>query len=124
VHIGYLSYYACSYFYFSDGGGTMSTHAIIKIEGFTACNIYKHCDGYPEYLLPWLTRFNENFKENRGVDPKYKFAQLLRDSVRSESEFRLNKSQFTGWGVTMSDTDDYTYTLHSDGRVTFKEAGQ
>jgi hypothetical protein len=104
----------------------MSTHAIIKIEGFTACNIYKHWDGYPEHLLPWLTRFNENFKANRGIDPEYKFAQLLRDSVRSESEFNLDKSQFTGWGVTISDisdTDDYTYTLHNDGRVTFKEAG-
>ena len=102
----------------------MSTRAIIKIEGFTACNIYKHWDGYPEHLLPWLTRFNENFAENRGVDSEYKFAQLLRDSVRSESEFGLDKSQFTGWGVTMSDSNKFTYTLHNDGSVTFKEAGQ
>lgn len=101
----------------------MSTNAIIKIEGFPYAKVYKHFDGYPNGTLPWLEKFNKDFAEKRGNDASYKFAQLLRDSVRSEEEFDLGNSRYTGWGVIKADPShqyEYEYTLHEDGRVTYE----
>ena len=101
----------------------MATRAQIKIEGITFVKVYKHWDGYPSGMLPWLEKFNQDFVENRGDDPEYKFAQLLRNSVRVEDEFGLDKSEHTGWGVIPynSSPEAYTYTLHRDGKVTYVE---
>ena len=101
----------------------MATRAQIKIEGITYAKVYKHWDGYPSDMLPWLEKFNQDFTENRGDDPEYKFAQLLRNSVRVEDEFGLDNSEHTGWGVIPynSSPDAYTYTLHRDGKVTYVE---
>ena len=44
----------------------MSTRAIIKIEGFKVAKVYKHYDGYPEGMIEWLTKFNEEFAKERG----------------------------------------------------------
>ena len=77
----------------------MSTRAIIKIQGFKVCEIYKHYDGYPEATLPWLEAFNKKFAAERGDDPRYKFAQLLRSSAFDCGEFGLDESRTTGWGV-------------------------
>jgi len=100
----------------------MATRSIIKIEGSKAV-IYKHWDGSPKATLPWLKKFNKAFAKNRGDDPEYKVAQLLRDSVRSGDEFHLDSSEYTGWGVYV-DTDgkidmdqDYTYILKTNGEV-------
>lgn len=100
----------------------MSTNAIIRIEGMTNAQVYKHWDGYPEGTLPWLKKFNESFKKHRGSDPEYKMAQLLRDSVRSEDEYHLDKSEYSGWGVyAYLDPKrcgaEFVYTLMDDGSV-------
>jgi len=102
----------------------MGTRCLISVEGFCGAKIYKHYDGYPEATLPWLEKFNMDFTKNRGIDPTYKFAQLLRDSVRSEKEFKLDQSKYTGWGVVHYSEDcgqEYEYVLKHDGSVNFKK---
>lgn len=102
----------------------MATRCTIKIEGIEYAKIYKHYDGYPQATFEWLEKFNSYFQFKRGDDPNYKFAQLLRDSVRNCSTYDLDPSQFTGWGVVAFDEDwceDYEYTLQKDGSVTIKE---
>jgi hypothetical protein len=106
----------------------MATRGIIKIEGVNFAQIYKHWDCYPEHpkyagtksLLDWLEAFNKEFVEERGDDPEYKFAQLLRASVRDAEEYNLDRSFDTGWGVVPYDSDygeEYVYTLKKDGTV-------
>lgn len=98
----------------------MATRAVIKIEGITHAQVYKHWDGYPEATLPWLEKFNKTFTEKRGDDAEYRFAQLLRDSVRHAESFALDPSEFTGWGVTPFGADhgqEFEYTLKADGSV-------
>jgi len=98
----------------------MSTRATIKIEGVEFAKVYKHWDGYPERTLPFLEKFNKDFAEQRGNDPDYKFAQLLRATKRLEQEFGLDDSDYTGWGVVSFQSDcgeEFEYTLHSDGTV-------
>jgi hypothetical protein len=99
----------------------MATRAIIKIEGVNFAKVYKHWDGRPENMLPWLETFNNEFTKERGVDPEYKFAQLLRSST--EERFGLDDSKCTGYGVVPFDAEcgeDYEYTLMDDGTVQFK----
>lgn len=99
----------------------MATRATIKIEGVTFARVYKHYDGYPEGMLPWLEEFNQSFAEARGDDPEYKFAQLLRSSVLLGDKYSLDDSPTTGYGVIPYSSDccdDYEYTLHKDGSVT------
>jgi hypothetical protein len=101
----------------------MATRCTIKIEGINYAKVYKHWDGYPDATLKWLTEFNKNFTNNRGDDPNYKFAQLLRNSIRDCSVFDLDPSQYTGWGVVPFDEHwgaEFEYTLHKDGSVTYK----
>lgn len=101
----------------------MATRSVIKVEGFTTAQLYKHWDGYPDSTLPWLEKFNREFTEKRGDDKSYKFAQLIRSSVFMQEEFRLDESTTTGWGVVGYDSDcgeEFIYTLHSDGTVTYK----
>lgn len=95
----------------------MSTNAIIKIEGIDLVEVYKHWDGYPEETLPWLEEFNKEFTKERGDDPEYKFAQLLRSSVS------LGGNLFTGWGVVKSGKwhYDFKYILNKDGSVDVEE---
>lgn len=95
----------------------MGTRSIIKVEGIEFAEVYKHFDGYPEGMVGWLTKFNKDFAENRGDDPGYKFAQLLRTS---QEEF---DGKYTGRGVVPYNSDmgqEYTYTLHTDGTVTYQ----
>lgn len=103
----------------------MATRALIKVEGLQGVCLYKHFDGYPEATLPWLQDFNESFTKERGDDPEYKFAQLIRSSVLLQEKFNLDPSTTTGWGVFTFKTSDglpdarqnYTYTLKTDGTV-------
>jgi hypothetical protein len=102
----------------------MATRCTIKIQGLTYAKVYKHWDGYPDDMLPWLTAFNTAFAKERGDDCQYKFAQLLRSSCRDASEFDLDNSIFTGWGVVGYRADmgqEYEYILKKDGTVTYKE---
>ena len=103
----------------------MATRCTIKIEGVYNVKIYKHFDGYPAATLPWLQDFNQKFMENRGIDSSYKFAQLLRSSVRDAEKYPLlDQSKYTGWGVIgYHDKGDeaYEYTLLNNGEVSYIE---
>ena len=99
----------------------MATRCTIKVEGVTYAKVYKYWDGYPEATLGWLEDFNMDFQEHRGIDPQYKFAQLLRSSLADSEKYGLDSSRYTGWGVMayMDDAgEDYEYTLNNDGTVT------
>jgi hypothetical protein len=102
----------------------MGTRCIIKVEGLNGVCVYKHWDGYPKNTLPWLKNFNKKFTEERGDDPEYKFAQLLRSSAFDSEEFDLGTDRTTGWGVLPLKNNDeipwdiaYAYTLKKDGTV-------
>lgn len=102
----------------------MSTNAVIQVEG-NDCIVYKHWDGYPSATLPFLREFHKRFLKNRGYDPTYETAQLLRATMTMGPDFELDPSEFTGWGVyagTVEDTDvPYAYVLHSDGSVSVND---
>tara|TARA_R100001129_G_scaffold85_2_gene127 strand:+ start:845 stop:1147 length:303 start_codon:yes stop_codon:yes gene_type:complete len=100
----------------------MATRCTIIVEGIDLVKVYKHHDGYPEATLEWLQSFNEDFAKNRGDDPEYKIAQLLRSSVRDSKRYGLDPRKHTGWGVIPRDSDageEFEYVLHKDGRVSF-----
>ena len=102
----------------------MSTRATIKIEGFGVAKVYKHFDGYPSATLPWLKSFAYEFNKNRGWDPSYMLAQLLRSSRADATTFDLDESDTTGWGVVGYDDDcgqDYEYTIGRNGEVSYEE---
>jgi hypothetical protein len=92
----------------------MATRGTIKIEGINFAKIYKHWDCNPGMMLDWLTDFNNSFNKNRGHDPEYKFAQLLRFSQREGDNYNLDMSETTGWGVVKYEDDlgeEFEYTL-------------
>jgi hypothetical protein len=96
----------------------MATRCTIKIDGINYAKIYKHWDGYPDGMLDWLNEFNDSFNKNRGHDPEYKFAQLLRFAQRKAKEFGLDNSRYTGWGVIPFNSTcwaEYEYILTENG---------
>ena len=85
----------------------MSTRCQIHVKG-SPILIYKHCDGYPEGVLPVLKPFAKEFakkkkKKKRGEDPDYCLAQIIRafaiEDYINSPEFTPKKGYFTGWGV-------------------------
>mgnify|MGYP001581968333 CR=1 FL=1 len=89
----------------------MGTHALISVEGIPI-NLYKHSDGYPSEIIPWLLSFRERFMDNRCWDDSYMLAQLVRNSVT------IDNAPFTGWGLYSSSVDiasDYYYQLTPTG---------
>jgi hypothetical protein len=85
--------------------------------------VYKHWSGNPEATLEWLEDFNKSFSADRGDDPQYKFAQLLRSSSRDSRKYGLDDSNTTGWGVVPIDADcneEWEYYLNVDGTVTHR----
>lgn len=76
----------------------MATRCLINVKGYKI-SLYIHYDGYPKHIIPWLFDFSTRFIENRGNDPDYFLAQLLRDSVYSGEKFGLDESKFTGYGL-------------------------
>ena len=96
----------------------MATRSTIKVEGVNYAKIYKHYDSYPSEMMPWLEEFNKNFVKKRGIDSEYKFAQVLRDSIK------IDNSEYTGWGVIPFNSnagEDYEYILKNDGTVICNE---
>ena len=61
----------------------MSTRTNIVVKGNDSV-LYKHCDGYPEYVHPILVPLLKVFKSNRGNDPIYCLASILREFTRQE----------------------------------------
>ncbi len=104
----------------------MATRCIIQVEGLPNIILYKHFDGYPSATLPWLQKFNREYRRNQ---PDYKFAQLVRSSVTLASEFDLDTSTETGWGICHVDRlrshttpimgEEFAYKLLEDGDVTY-----
>jgi hypothetical protein len=94
----------------------MATRSLITVEG-TEVYIYKHWDGYPEHMMPWLEKFHSEFMEKRGWDPEYMLGQLMRSSVTMSEEFNLDPNTETGWGITTNKDcgQEYTYTLTKNG---------
>jgi hypothetical protein len=103
----------------------MGTRALVNIEGFNVATLYVHYDGYPENMLPILEPFAADFIKQRGVDPSYMFAQLLRHTHRVDP--CEDDGKYLGYGVIAhagavgDHGQDYTYTLKSDGTVTYKK---
>lgn len=99
----------------------MATRATIYVDGIDTVKVYKHWDGYPDATLPWLEDFNKSFTEGRGFDdPQYKFAQLLRSSIRDADKHGLDPAHLTGWGVVPITHDcgaEHEYHLLADGTV-------
>ena len=63
--------------------------------------IYKHCDGYPEGVLPVLEPFAAEFHARRGFDPEYLIAQCLGRFAASDSTYGPGApDRFTGWGLS------------------------
>ena len=82
----------------------MSTRSHILIEQeknqLYPIMIYKHSDGYPSGVLPFLQEFTHKFLKVRGHDPEYFLAQLLRHwSIQDRWYEAIIK---TAWG-----RDDY-----------------
>lgn len=98
----------------------MATRATIYVDGIDTVKVYKHWDGYPKATLPWLCAFNKAFTKERGDNPDYKFAQLLRSSAFDSVKYKLDASAYTGWGVVdISDDvgEEHEYHLLADGTV-------
>jgi hypothetical protein len=97
----------------------MSTRCQIAVTGddgrIYPCKIYKHCDGYPAGVLPILEPFAERFARQRGHDPEYLVAQIIRHFAREQEG-----EEFTGWGVDLGWHGDlsYLYVVDKQGRVT------
>lgn len=99
----------------------MATRAIIKVEGITYCAVYKHWDGGPDEMLPWLKKFNADFTKARGNEPGYRMAQLLRSSVRDAHSYGLDDNHHTGYGIVSYGEEwgqEWEYILMADGTVT------
>ena len=58
----------------------MSTRCAIQVtgsEGLYPVAVYKHSDGYPDGQT-WLHEFAKAFKKERGDDPEYAIAWIIR----------------------------------------------
>ena len=96
----------------------MSTRALITIKGCEHA-IYKHCDGYPDGILPWLKPIVAAFHKERGDDPSYLLAQIVRQYVfshenKADDTNRLLAFKFTGWGIVGPNDDlgqEYEYEI-------------
>lgn len=89
----------------------MSTRAQIMVKGSPVL-VYKHCDGYPNGTLPFLTEFVDKYLEGRGTDIYYFLSQYLRheafkeqvrmsgDSFFSDRPQYLPSRSLTGWGLS------------------------
>jgi hypothetical protein len=63
---------------------------------------------------------NKDFAKYRSVDAAYKFAQLVRSSIRDAEEYGLDSSKHTGWGIVGYNDNcgaEYEYTLLENGEV-------
>ncbi len=105
----------------------MSTRSQIKLkETHDDIYIYKHCDGYPEGVLPTLKPFVDKFIKERGYDPEYLLAQIVRcfavEDYKRAAEDTTGYgrfSEFTGWGLDRQRHGDieYLYEIDSNGDI-------
>ena len=69
----------------------MSTRAQIVVKGNEEAKIYKHSDGYPDGVMPVLTELLQQFIAERGNDPEYCTAQIIRAFARDNEEHRIKQ---------------------------------
>lgn len=97
----------------------MSTRAQICIKRGTEGSartggiyIYKHCDGYPEGVMPILKPFVKAFVQDRGNDPEYLLCQIVRrfaiEDIEKECEHGFYPC-YTGWGLDTVKHDDIQF---------------
>lgn len=101
----------------------MSTRCQIQVEGSNVI-IYKHMDGMPDRVLPWLEPFVARFHAARGHEPDYLTARILVDGVREDGP-RREPFEFIGWGLDTEYHGDiaYLYRIRRDGTVEVMERG-
>jgi len=97
-----------------------SSRTIIYVEGIDFACIYMH-DNESKKTLDWLRKFNREFTKNRGDDPEYKFAQLLRYSTEV---YPLDN--YLTWGLVPYNQPgvyyaNYVYSLLSTGKIKFEK---
>lgn len=95
--------------------------------------IYKHSDGYPSGVLPWLEPFARAFAADRGPDPEYMVAQIIRNQALADLDDFTGiegssfdpRHQFTGWGACPYWHGDieYFYKVFPGGRVECWQVG-
>lgn len=104
----------------------MSTRCQIKVEGEEVM-LYKHCDGYPEGVLPALEDVVAWFRQERGFwDGSYLLARIGQrfmndsDNVRNDPDARISA---TGYGYDIHEHGDieYLYTVRKDWSITVEE---
>ena len=115
----------------------MSTRAQIKVKG-SEVMIYKHSDGYPSETLPTLIGTMQTFIKERGNEPDYALAQIMRAFARRDEKRRqeklakddafskyYEKQQMTGWGLdTVRHGDiEFLYTVDLSKGVVIVETG-
>lgn len=118
----------------------MSTRCNIQVQNSDGtiyeCMVYRHSDGYPESVLPFLEPFVNTFKTERGCDPEYFVAQFLRHAMIDECK-EADKDDFykkfpdahpsksyLGWGVCTELHGDIEYLYTVDlvkGKVKVKK---
>lgn len=109
----------------------MSTRAHIKVMGSDVL-IYKHNDGYESDVLPTLKEISIQFIKERGNDPEYAIAQIMRAFTRKEEEERkeklkqakrnndefwvniYSKNTMTGWGLSTGLHGDIEFLYEVD----------
>lgn len=113
----------------------MSTRSQIKVKG-SEVMIYKHSDGYPEGVIPVLKPILERFVAERGNEPDYALAQIMRAFARHDEEYRKKRLEeaedeivknmykqprMTGWGLdTVRHGDiEYLYKVDLEERVIY-----
>ncbi len=104
----------------------MSTRSQIKFKNSEFnIHVYKHCDGYPEGVLPTLVPFVKEFFADRGDDECYFLAQLVRRFAiedykeHKDDEYCNPEKSFTGWGLDCVQHGDieYLYEIDTDGSI-------
>ena len=89
----------------------------------TEAIIYRHCDGYPEAMLPDLDRFfsdvENQTKDTRFSDPSYLAAKFVvwqsRENIEAYEGYEMHVGgplDFLGLGICMEDPGDIEYRYH------------
>lgn len=106
----------------------MSTRGQIKVVGSDVM-IYKHSDSYPEGVMPTLKDIVSTFADERGNDPAYALAQIMRAYARRDEEERqailaddeqegwnsiYEEPHMTGWGLDCVQHGDIEYLYEVD----------
>lgn len=88
--------------------------------------LYKHCDGYPNGVVPEIKPFLEKFQKNRGLDDyQYLGARLMQymcniadESLKKWSKEMVQSFETTGYGIMSVDqfqSDiEYYYAIYPD----------